>query len=132
MIYHRGKVCHHLRLHNKEFGIAMKDVATAFFVLFYVSSTYAAGQIRTTDLIRKLQSYLIVQNCGPVVTEHSKSYDNLPRYREAKKAPNELGYPPTFDISLSTTTTGTFLESQPTAYLNFAAYPSHSRAPPRI
>ena len=110
----------------------MKAVLHLFFVLFYVTSASAASQIKTVDLIEKVQ-HANSRSDGPTIDRaRSKEVGNLPRYREAKKAPSDSQRQAIWNIDLTPTEAKILALHDLSHRLRFRLPPSHSRAPPTL
>jgi len=117
---------------SKECPVLMKAILQLSFVLFYVWSASAASQIKTVEIVQRLQ-HANSRNGEPSIEQRgSQSADNLPRYREAKKAPNDFQCPVVLEIDLTPTDSGISVCHDLSPALDFRRQPSHSRAPPTI
>lgn len=108
----------------------MKAVLQLFFIIFYAASVYGATQIKTVDLLQNLRHANARSEDSTIEPAGSNQGDNLPRYREAKKAPNDFQCHPVWEINVAPTQTAVLPADGLNHRLHFRLPPSHSRAPP--
>lgn len=109
----------------------MKTVLQLIFILFYLSSAFVVGQIRTVQFVQEIEHANAGSRELTIDASCADLNGGLPRYRDAKKATNDLQYRPEWNIAF-----GPCNNVQApaihglTIISRFALLPSKSRAPP--
>ena len=109
----------------------MKAVIQLSFLLFYIASAYVAGQIKTIQIIQKIQHSSSGEDTVTIGESRTKLDRGLPRFREAKKSSSDLQYRTRSVVNPAPETRILlFIGFPPSVHLPFTLKRSHSRAPP--
>jgi hypothetical protein len=110
----------------------MKAGLQSLFVLFYLTSAFAATQLQTTHSVNKVR-LANLRTETPALETCSDEDRALPRYRDAKKAAKDFQGPPVWLIVFTHDAASEGAEGHGVReYLSFAVPPSHPRAPPEL
>jgi hypothetical protein len=111
----------------------MKAALQLGFILFYITSAYETSQIRTIQVVHKVKDSNSADDALTIGESRKKLDRGLPRYRDSKKASNDLQYR-TVAVVNPAPDTGTplLIAFPPLAGLQITLEDSHSRAPPSV
>jgi hypothetical protein len=110
----------------------MNALLQLVFVLFYITSVYAAAELKTTHYLQKIQHASRADDGPAIESAFSQEDRALPHYREAKKSSKDFEYLPLFKLEFRPPTTIEKLSAQHRREVfQYRTQPLHPRAPPQ-